>query len=65
MANLNTVHGHFGANADSLAIFWLAAPVTGVIIRPLIGQFRLPGFTLKNFLHNKPVNALVLGGVGH
>ncbi|HXA45717.1 MAG TPA: MFS transporter, partial [Candidatus Angelobacter sp.] len=29
---------YLGANADSLSILWLAAPVTGIIIQPLIGQ---------------------------
>ncbi len=38
MANMSAIYGYLGANADSLAILWLAAPVTGVIIQPLIGQ---------------------------
>jgi maltose/moltooligosaccharide transporter len=38
MANMSSIYGYLGANADSLAILWLAAPVTGVIIQPLIGQ---------------------------
>jgi maltose/moltooligosaccharide transporter len=38
MANMSAIYGYLGANADSLAILWLAAPVTGVLIQPLIGQ---------------------------
>jgi maltose/moltooligosaccharide transporter len=38
MANMSSIYSYLGANADSLAMLWLAAPVTGVIIQPLIGQ---------------------------
>ena len=38
MANMSAIYSYLGANADSLAILWLAAPITGVIIQPLIGQ---------------------------
>lgn len=38
MANMSAIYGYLGADANSLAILWLAAPVTGVIIQPLIGQ---------------------------
>jgi maltose/moltooligosaccharide transporter len=38
MANMSAIYSYLGANADSLAILWLAAPVTGVIIQPLVGQ---------------------------
>jgi maltose/moltooligosaccharide transporter len=38
MANMSTIYSYLGADADSLAILWLAAPVTGVIIQPFIGQ---------------------------
>jgi len=38
MANMSAIYGYLGANADSLAILWLAAPITGVIIQPLVGQ---------------------------
>jgi len=38
MANMSAIYSYLGANPDSLAILWLAAPVTGVIIQPLIGQ---------------------------
>jgi maltose/moltooligosaccharide transporter len=38
MANMSSIYSYLGANADSLSILWLAAPVTGIIIQPLIGQ---------------------------
>ena len=38
MANMSSIYGYLGANPDKLAFLWLAAPVTGVIIQPLIGQ---------------------------
>jgi maltose/moltooligosaccharide transporter len=38
MANMSAIYSYLGANADALAILWLAAPVTGVLIQPLIGQ---------------------------
>src|SRR5208337_1727725 len=38
MANMSAIYSYLGADPDSLAILWLAAPVTGVIIQPLIGQ---------------------------
>ena len=38
MANMSAIYTYLGADADKLAMLWLAAPVTGVIIQPLIGQ---------------------------
>ena len=31
MANMSAIYSYLGANADALAILWLAAPVTGVL----------------------------------
>ncbi|HEY3760198.1 MAG TPA: MFS transporter [Verrucomicrobiae bacterium] len=38
LANMSSIYGYLHADADKLAFLWLAAPVTGVIIQPLIGQ---------------------------
>ncbi len=38
MANMSSIYSYLGANADSLSMLWLAAPVTGILIQPLIGQ---------------------------
>ena len=38
MANMSSIYGYLGADPDKLAFLWLAAPITGVIIQPLVGQ---------------------------
>ncbi len=38
LSNMSAIYTYLGADADKLAFLWLAAPVTGVIIQPLIGQ---------------------------
>jgi maltose/moltooligosaccharide transporter len=38
MANMSAIYTYLGANASNIAILWLAAPVTGVLIQPIIGQ---------------------------
>lgn len=38
MANMSAIYKYLGADDQKLALLWLAAPVTGVIIQPLIGQ---------------------------
>jgi maltose/moltooligosaccharide transporter len=36
-ANSSRVFQSLGANVDELALFWLAAPMTGLIVQPIIG----------------------------
>ena len=38
MANTSAIFEHLGANADQLPILWLAAPLTGLIVQPIIGN---------------------------
>ena len=38
MANMSSIYSYLGAQPGQIALLWLAAPVTGVIIQPLIGQ---------------------------
>ena len=38
MANMSSIYSYLGARPGQIALLWLAAPVTGVIIQPLIGQ---------------------------
>ena len=38
MANMSAIYSYLGALPSQIALLWLAAPVTGVIIQPLIGQ---------------------------
>lgn len=37
MANMSAIYEHLGAQADQIAILWLAAPMTGLLIQPIIG----------------------------
>lgn len=36
-ANTSRIFATLGANPDDLALFWLAAPVTGLLVQPVIG----------------------------
>jgi maltose/moltooligosaccharide transporter len=38
MANMSAIYSYLGANPGQIAILWLAAPITGVLIQPLVGQ---------------------------
>jgi maltose/moltooligosaccharide transporter len=38
-ANVSRIFQTLGANIDDLAILWLAAPVTGLAVQPIIGYF--------------------------
>lgn len=38
-ANTSRIFETLGAEVDELAVYWLAAPVTGLIIQPIIGYF--------------------------
>jgi maltose/moltooligosaccharide transporter len=36
-ANVSRIFSTLGANPDDLSLFWLAAPVTGLLVQPVIG----------------------------
>ena len=38
MANMSAIFEHLGADAHQLPILWIAAPLTGLIIQPIIGN---------------------------
>ncbi|NET30600.1 MAG: SLC45 family MFS transporter [Cyanothece sp. SIO1E1] len=38
MANMSSIFEHLGANAHEIPILWLAAPLTGLIVQPIIGN---------------------------
>jgi len=38
MANMSAIYTYLGAKASAIPILWLAAPITGILIQPLIGQ---------------------------
>ena len=38
MTNMSAIYEYMGARADQIPILWLAAPLTGLIVQPIIGQ---------------------------
>jgi maltose/moltooligosaccharide transporter len=38
MANMSAIYEYLGATADQIPILWLAAPLTGLIVQPIIGH---------------------------
>lgn len=38
MANMSAIYEYLGANPDQIPILWLAAPLTGLIMQPVIGH---------------------------
>ena len=38
-ANVSRILQNFGANLSTLSYFWLAAPLTGMIVQPIIGHY--------------------------
>jgi maltose/moltooligosaccharide transporter len=38
MANMSAIYEYLGARADQIPILWLAAPLTGMLIQPIIGN---------------------------
>src|ERR1700675_4208289 len=38
MANMSAIYEHLGARPDQIPILWLAAPLTGLIVQPIIGN---------------------------
>jgi hypothetical protein len=37
-ANMSAIYEYLGARADQIPILWLAAPLTGLIVQPIIGH---------------------------
>src|ERR671927_1652210 len=38
LGNMSAIYEKLGANPDELPILWLAAPLTGLIVQPIIGS---------------------------
>ncbi len=38
MANMSAIYEYLGAKADQIPMLWLAAPLTGLLVQPLIGN---------------------------
>lgn len=61
-ANISRIFQTLGAEVDNLAYLWIAGPVTGLIVQPLIGYFSDKGWT--RFGRRRPYFAAgaLLGG---
>src|SRR5579884_3517532 len=38
LSNMSAIYEYLGANADQLPLLWLAAPLTGLLVQPVIGH---------------------------
>lgn len=38
MANMSSIYEYLGAHAEDIPILWLAAPLTGLLVQPIIGH---------------------------
>jgi maltose/moltooligosaccharide transporter len=38
MANMSAIYEYLGSRADQIPILWLAAPLTGLLVQPIVGQ---------------------------
>src|SRR6202034_301921 len=39
MANMSSIYEYLHAKEDQLAFLWLAAPLTGLLVQPIIGHY--------------------------
>ena len=39
MANMSAIYQYLGAKEDQIAVLWLAAPLTGLLVQPLVGYY--------------------------
>lgn len=39
MGNMSAIYSRLGAQEDQIPLLWLAAPVTGLLVQPLVGYF--------------------------
>ena len=52
MANMSAIFEHLGADADRLPILWLAAPLTGLLVQPIVGN--LSDYTWNSLGRRRP-----------
>nr|WP_052055296.1 MFS transporter [Myxosarcina sp. GI1] len=64
MANMSAIFEHLGADAHQIPILWLAAPLTGLIIQPIIGN--LSDYTWTPLGRRRPyfLMGAILGFIG-
>jgi maltose/moltooligosaccharide transporter len=39
MANMSSIYQYLGANESAIPLLWLAAPVTGLLVQPIVGHY--------------------------
>ncbi len=63
MANMSAIFEYLGADAHQLPILWIAAPLTGLIIQPIIGN--LSDYTWTSLGRRKPyfLGGAILGAI--
>lgn len=59
MANMSAIFEYLGANAYQLPLLWIAAPLTGLIVQPIIGN--LSDYTWGPLGRRRPY--ILIGGV--
>lgn len=59
MANMSSIFEHLGASAHAIPILWLAAPLTGLVVQPIVGN--LSDYTWGVLGRRRPY--LLLGAV--
>ena len=59
MANMSAIFEHLGATAHQLPILWIAAPLTGLFIQPIVGN--LSDFTWGPLGRRRPY--LLVGAI--
>jgi hypothetical protein len=42
MTNMSAIYEYLGARPDQIPILWLAAPLTGLIVQPIVGAHERP-----------------------
>lgn len=59
MANMSSIFEHLGASAHEIPILWLAAPLTGLLVQPIVGN--LSDYTWGPLGRRRPY--LLLGAI--
>lgn len=52
MANMSSIYRYLGASGDQIPLLWLAAPMTGLLVQPIIGY--MSDHTWNRFGRRKP-----------
>jgi maltose/moltooligosaccharide transporter len=54
-ANVSRIFQTLGGDVDRLAVYWLAAPLTGLIIQPIVGHYSDKTWGRLGQLRGRPV----------